>query len=109
MPIAVGVAAGANVHVGIAERNVYQQEQFVDQIARGLDPLVTLTMRRQAPSGPDVVAVMRNGQPQYFQVADPILFLAGPAARMITGVAFTVDGGVLVKNDVPYEEYFRRR
>jgi hypothetical protein len=28
---------------------------------------------------------------------------------MITGVALTVDGGVLVKNDVPYEEYFRRR
>jgi NAD(P)-dependent dehydrogenase (short-subunit alcohol dehydrogenase family) len=42
-------------------------------------------------------------------IADPILFLAGDAARMITGVALTVDGGVLVKNDVPYEEYFSRR
>ena len=42
-------------------------------------------------------------------IADPILFLAGPAARMITGVALTVDGGVLVKNDTPYEDYFRRR
>jgi NAD(P)-dependent dehydrogenase (short-subunit alcohol dehydrogenase family) len=42
-------------------------------------------------------------------IADPILFLASPAARMITGVALTVDGGVLVKNDTPYEEYFRRR
>jgi NAD(P)-dependent dehydrogenase (short-subunit alcohol dehydrogenase family) len=42
-------------------------------------------------------------------IAEPILFLAGHAARMITGVALTVDGGVLVKNDVPYEEYFRRR
>jgi NAD(P)-dependent dehydrogenase (short-subunit alcohol dehydrogenase family) len=42
-------------------------------------------------------------------IADPILFLAGNAARMITGVALTVDGGVLVKNDTPYEEYFRRR
>jgi NAD(P)-dependent dehydrogenase (short-subunit alcohol dehydrogenase family) len=42
-------------------------------------------------------------------IADPILFLAGPAARMITGIALTVDGGVLVKNDTPYEEYFRRR
>ncbi|HMD63002.1 MAG TPA: SDR family NAD(P)-dependent oxidoreductase [Stellaceae bacterium] len=40
-------------------------------------------------------------------IADPILFLAGHAARMITGVALTVDGGVLVKNDTPYEEYFR--
>jgi NAD(P)-dependent dehydrogenase (short-subunit alcohol dehydrogenase family) len=42
-------------------------------------------------------------------IADPILFLAGPAARMITGVALTVDGGVLIKNDTPYEEYFRPR
>ena len=42
-------------------------------------------------------------------IADPILFLAGHAARMITGVALTVDGGVLVKNDTPYEEYFGRR
>jgi len=42
-------------------------------------------------------------------IADPILFLAGHAARMITGIALTVDGGVLVKNDTPYEEYFRRR
>jgi NAD(P)-dependent dehydrogenase (short-subunit alcohol dehydrogenase family) len=41
-------------------------------------------------------------------IADPILFLASHAARMITGVALTVDGGVLVKNDTPYEEYFRR-
>jgi 3-oxoacyl-[acyl-carrier protein] reductase len=42
-------------------------------------------------------------------IADPILFLAGDAARMITGVALNVDGGVLIKNDTPYEEYFRRR
>jgi 3-oxoacyl-[acyl-carrier protein] reductase len=42
-------------------------------------------------------------------IADPILFLAGEMARMITGVALTVDGGVLIKNDTPYEEYFRPR
>ena len=42
-------------------------------------------------------------------IADPILFLAGGAARMITGVALTVDGGVLIKNDTPYDEYFRPR
>jgi NAD(P)-dependent dehydrogenase (short-subunit alcohol dehydrogenase family) len=41
-------------------------------------------------------------------IADPILFLASYAARMITGVALTVDGGVLVKNDTPYDKYFRR-
>ncbi|HYZ40688.1 MAG TPA: SDR family NAD(P)-dependent oxidoreductase [Stellaceae bacterium] len=42
-------------------------------------------------------------------IADPILFLAGNTARMITGIALTVDGGVLIKNDTPYEEYFRPR
>jgi NAD(P)-dependent dehydrogenase (short-subunit alcohol dehydrogenase family) len=42
-------------------------------------------------------------------IADPILFLAGDSARMITGVALNVDGGVLIKNDTPYEEYFSRR
>ena len=42
-------------------------------------------------------------------IADPILFLAGDAARMVTGVALTVDGGLLIKNDTPYEEYFRPR
>jgi 3-oxoacyl-[acyl-carrier protein] reductase len=42
-------------------------------------------------------------------IADPILFLAGDPARMITGVALTVDGGVLIKNDTPYDEYFRPR
>jgi 3-oxoacyl-[acyl-carrier protein] reductase len=42
-------------------------------------------------------------------IADPIMFLASDAARMITGVALTVDGGLLIKNDTPYEEYFRPR
>jgi len=42
-------------------------------------------------------------------IADPILFLASDAARMITGVALTVDGGLLIKNDTPYDEYFRPR
>jgi 3-oxoacyl-[acyl-carrier protein] reductase len=42
-------------------------------------------------------------------IADPILFLAGDSARMITGVALNVDGGVLIKNDTPYDEYFSRR
>jgi 3-oxoacyl-[acyl-carrier protein] reductase len=42
-------------------------------------------------------------------IADPILFLAGDGARMITGIALTVDGGLLIKNDTPYDEYFRPR
>jgi NAD(P)-dependent dehydrogenase (short-subunit alcohol dehydrogenase family) len=51
----------------------------------------------------------RSGSCEPEDIADPILFLAGDSARMITGVTLNVDGGVLVKNDTPYEEYFRRR
>ena len=41
-------------------------------------------------------------------VADAVLFLASDLARMCTGVALDVDGGVLISNDVPYEDYFAR-
>jgi 3-oxoacyl-[acyl-carrier protein] reductase len=41
-------------------------------------------------------------------IADAVLFLAGDGARMITGVGLDVDGGVLISNDIPYEEYFAR-
>ncbi|HZT88993.1 MAG TPA: SDR family NAD(P)-dependent oxidoreductase [Stellaceae bacterium] len=41
-------------------------------------------------------------------IADAVLFLAGDGAKMITGVGLDVDGGVLISNDIPYEEYFAR-
>jgi len=41
----------------------------------------------------DVVPLRRLGRPE--DVADACLFLASPAARWITGVTLTVDGGVL--------------
>src|SRR5271163_1756377 len=41
-------------------------------------------------------------------IADAVLFLASPAARMVTGIALDVDGGTLISNDIPYEDYFRR-
>ena len=41
-------------------------------------------------------------------IADAVLFLASDAAKMVTGIALDVDGGVLISNDIPYDEYFAR-
>jgi NAD(P)-dependent dehydrogenase (short-subunit alcohol dehydrogenase family) len=41
-------------------------------------------------------------------ISDAVLFLASDMARMCTGVALDVDGGVLISNDIPYEDYFAR-
>jgi len=41
-------------------------------------------------------------------IAEAVVFLASDMARMCTGIALDVDGGVLISNDIPYEEYFAR-
>ena len=43
------------------------------------------------------------------QIAETVLFLAGPRSQMCTGASFDVDGGVLVSNGQSMEEYRARR
>ena len=43
------------------------------------------------------------------EVADAVLFLAGPGAAMCTGTDIDVDGGFSVTYGIPFEDYFKRR
>ncbi len=42
-------------------------------------------------------------------IADMVVFLAGPKSGMCTGASFDVDGGMLVSNGTPYAAYMAHR
>jgi len=69
-------------------------------VGRNLTPEAKAERAKKIPLG-------RMVEPE--DVADVVLFLAGDASRMCTGVAIDVDGGLLISNDIPYEEYFRNK
>ena len=52
------------------------QQKFIDQIVNGMGPMVPLIQRGQTPYGDNVVAVLNQGQPEYYEVADPLLYSA---------------------------------
>ena len=64
--------------LGVTHRSQLTPEQqaFVDEILDGMGGLVTLLQRGQPPGGRNVVAVLKAGRPEYFEVADPLLFRA---------------------------------
>jgi NAD(P)-dependent dehydrogenase (short-subunit alcohol dehydrogenase family) len=61
---------------------------------------------KPVPRGPGNFPLGRMVEPE--DVADTVLFLAGDPARMCTGIALDVDGGILISNDILYEEYFSK-
>lgn len=73
-----------------------------------LTPMVTATTNaaeRAATAG--LVPLGDWVKPE--QVADMILFLAGPEAAMCTGASFDIDGGMGVSNGTRYRDYMARR
>ena len=50
------------------------QQILVDEIIDGLGGFTALTLRGQTPTGRNVVAVLEEGKPVYYEVADPILY-----------------------------------
>lgn len=42
-------------------------------------------------------------------IADMVVFLASPQSVMCTGASFDVDGGMLVSNGIPYDDYMAHR
>lgn len=47
---------------------------IVDQIIDGMEMFVPFEMKGQAPAGNNVVATLRDGKPEYYEVADPVLY-----------------------------------
>ncbi|HEY1795141.1 MAG TPA: SDR family oxidoreductase [Stellaceae bacterium] len=65
--------------------------------------------QRSATARPlHMCSTCRTGPAEPEDIADAVLFLVSPAASMVTGIALNVDGGILISNDIPYEDYFRR-
>ncbi|MCW5771564.1 MAG: SDR family oxidoreductase [Rhodospirillaceae bacterium] len=69
-------------------------------IRRNLDDAQQRAVEKRVPLG-------RWIRPE--DIANAVVFLAGDGAAMCTGTSIDVDGGVLVSNGSPYEEYFARR
>ena len=51
-----------------------EQQILIDQIVQNMGPMVPLLQRGQTPYGQNVVAVLRGGKPEYYEVADPLLY-----------------------------------
>lgn len=51
-----------------------KQQVFIDRVVNGMGAFVPLIQRGQAPYGGNVVAVLRKGKPEYYEVADPLLY-----------------------------------
>ena len=90
-----------------------EQQKFIDQIVQNMGPMVPLLQRGQSPYGNNVVAVLRKGKPEYYEVADPLLYRAlthlnrpskGALLRILSGfrrvgqMSITLDPDFLIAN-----------
>lgn len=47
---------------------------MIDQIVTGMRPMTTLFQHAQTPKGRNIVAVLYDGKPTYYEVIDPLLY-----------------------------------
>ncbi len=60
--------------VGSKQALPVDMQILVDQIIDGLEPMTALFTRGNAPKGSNIVAVLHNGKPSYYEVIDPLLY-----------------------------------
>lgn len=50
-----------------------EQQAVIDEIMQNFEPFVWLTLKGQVPAGGNVVAVLHDGKPDFYEVADSVL------------------------------------
>ncbi len=99
--------------LGLTRHAAFELAQFnirVNAICPGpvKTPMVQqVTTQSERRATADLIPLGDWVQPQ--DVADMVVFLAGPGARMCTGADFDIDGGMLVSNGTPYDAYMAHR
>ena len=90
--------------VGSKQALPVDMQILVDQIIDGLEPMTALFTRGNAPKGSNIVAVLHNGKPSYYEVIDPLLYrslvaLNRPHARRLDQVAGHAEAGWAARGD----------
>ena len=73
------------------------QQKFIDQIVNGLGDFVPLAMHGQTPFGGNVVAALRRGKIEYYEVADPVLYRALVALKRPVRTNWLMRGLMMVR------------
>ena len=88
----------------------------IENLVQGLEPMVTFFLRNQPPKGTNVLTVYRDGQPFYYEVADPVLLRSlsaftrphpGGVRRILSVMRRLVQMGITLTPDFMSANIFR--